>query len=94
MSLLFNMLSRLVITETKTSLNSIKVSFQYIDSQNKTQHSLKENNTNKMLYKDSFTKSRIQLQITGHMEKKKKLKHKSIETDRRRLRCGHSNTRT
>ena len=49
MSLLFNMLSRLVITETKTSLNSIKVSFQYIDSQNKTQHSLKENNTNKML---------------------------------------------
>ena len=44
------------ITETKTSLNSIKVSFQYIDSRNKTQHSLKEN-TNKMLYKDSFTMS-------------------------------------
>ena len=63
------------LTKKKTSLNSIKVSFQYIDSQNKTQHSLKENNTNKMLYKDSFTMSRIQLQIPGHMEKKKNVTH-------------------
>ena len=63
------------LTKKRTSLNSIKVSFQYIDSQNKTQHSLKENNTNKMLYKDSFTMSRIQLQIPGHMEKKKNVTH-------------------
>ena len=63
------------LTKKRTSLNSIKVSFQYIDSQNKTQHSLKENNTNKMLYKDSFTMSRIQLQIPGHMEKEKNVTH-------------------
>ena len=63
------------LTEKKTSLTSIKVSFQYIDSQNKTQHSLKKSNTNKMLYKDSLTMSRIQLQIPGHMEKKKNVTH-------------------